>query len=66
MSEDICSNCGRDMSRRWHCKKCGRELLCGEVSVPCPEEGCAELRMADVYHERDRNTHMNLVEPRGK
>ncbi len=41
----VCSKCGHANGAL--CAVCGREMLCGTVSEPCPREGCLERVIGD-------------------
>ena len=49
--DERCSNCGHTSAAR--CSDCGREYVCGRVSVPCPREGCPERIIDARYGDVD-------------
>lgn len=44
-----CSNCGHEEGAR--CSRCGREMLCGVVAVPCPRPDCLEGILEDPGYD---------------
>lgn len=65
MSAGRCSTCGHALEAR--CASCGYWLVCGSLSEPCTEDGCADTRLVPENHDEadvDRSAQM-IREGRG-
>lgn len=41
-----CPTCGHNEAAR--CARCGREMVCGSIAIPCPVKNCLEGILPDV------------------